>query len=83
MVVRSDAATSAAWCASAAGASRSRYDRDGILANVFGVAVCPQITFALPGGRVTGTSVGELGAGALGARLGRLERRAREDGWRP
>ena len=59
------------------------YDRDGILANVFGVAVCPQITFALPRGRVTGTSVGELGAGALSARLGRLERRARADGWRP
>jgi hypothetical protein len=59
------------------------YDRDGVLANVFGVAVCPQITYALPGGRVTGTSVGELGAGALGTRLGRLERRAREAGWRP
>jgi hypothetical protein len=59
------------------------YDRDGILANVFGVAVCPQITYALPGGRVTGTSVGELGAGALAGRLGRLERRARAGGWRP
>jgi len=59
------------------------YDRDGILANVFGVAVCPQVTFVLPGGRVAGTSVGELGARALDARLGRLERRARADGWRP
>jgi AhpC/TSA family protein len=59
------------------------YDRDGVLANVFGVAVCPQVTFALPGGRVTGSSVGELDAAALGARLGRLERRARADGWRP
>jgi hypothetical protein len=59
------------------------YDRDGILANLFGVAVCPQVTFALPGARVTGTSVGELGARELDARLARLERRARGEGWRP
>jgi hypothetical protein len=58
------------------------YDRDGILANLFGVAVCPQITFALPGGRVTGTSVGELGSRELDARLTRLERRARTEGRR-
>ena len=36
------------------------WDRDGILANLFGVAVCPAITYVLPGGRVQGTSVGRL-----------------------
>ena len=35
-------------------------DRDGGLANVYGVAVCPQLTFVLPGGRVQR----ELGRGA-------------------
>ena len=28
------------------------WDRDGILANLYGVAVCPQLTYALPGGVV-------------------------------
>jgi hypothetical protein len=59
------------------------WDRDGILANLYGVAVCPQITYALPGGVVQATSVGELGDGALGQRLGALERAARDKGWRP
>jgi hypothetical protein len=59
------------------------YDRDGVLANVYGVAVCPQITYALPGGRVTGTSVGVLEAAALDRRIGALEAAARSRGWRP
>jgi hypothetical protein len=59
------------------------YDRDGILANLFGVAVCPQITYALPGGRVRATSVGELGAAELERRIAALERAARATGWRP
>jgi hypothetical protein len=59
------------------------YDRDGITANLYGVAVCPQVTYALPGGRVTDTSLGELGARELDARVGRLEQRARAKGWRP
>jgi peroxiredoxin len=59
------------------------YDRDGILANLYGVAVCPQLTFALPGGRVTATSVGELDRVALERRLAALERAARAAGWRP
>ena len=29
-------------------------DRDGILANLYGVAVCPHLTFADQGGRVRG-----------------------------
>jgi len=59
------------------------YDRDGILANLYGVAVCPQLTFALPGGRVTATNVGSLDRAGLERRLGALERAARAAGWRP
>lgn len=59
------------------------YDRDGVLANLYGVAVCPQITYALPGGRVQGTSIGELGPAALDRRLTALERAARRQGWAP
>jgi hypothetical protein len=59
------------------------WDRDGALANLYGVAVCPQLTYALPGGVVQGTSVGELGRAALDRRLRALERAARARGWRP
>jgi hypothetical protein len=59
------------------------WDHDGILANLFGVAVCPQLTYALPGGVVHDTSVGELDGTALDARLQSLEQAARATGWRP
>jgi hypothetical protein len=59
------------------------WDHDGILANLFGVAVCPLVTYALPGGVVQGTSVGELDARELDVRLASLERAARATGWRP
>jgi hypothetical protein len=59
------------------------WDHDGILANLFGVAVCPQLTYALPGGVVHDTSVGELGGSELDARLRSLEQAARAKGWRP
>jgi AhpC/TSA family len=59
------------------------FDRDGVLANLYGVAVCPTITYALPGGVVHGTSLGELGSAALQARVAGLERAARARGWRP
>jgi hypothetical protein len=59
------------------------YDRDGVLANVYGVAVCPHLTYALPGGRVTATSVGTLDGAGLERRIGALEREARAAGWRP
>jgi hypothetical protein len=36
------------------------YDADGVLANLYGVAVCPQITYAERGGEVADTSFGEL-----------------------
>ena len=53
------------------------YDRDAVLGNLYGVAVCPQITFLLPGGRVQGTTVGELDAAKLTARLRELAAAAR------
>ena len=59
------------------------WDRDGILANLYGVAVCPQLTYALPGGVVQATSVGELDDVELGGRFTALERAARAKGWRP
>ena len=49
------------------------YDRDAILANLYGVAVCPQITFVLPGGKVHDTVVGEQDVGQLRARLRDLQ----------
>jgi hypothetical protein len=51
-------------------------DRDGGMANVFGVAVCPQMTFVLPGGTVEESTVGELDRAALERRLTQLERDA-------
>jgi hypothetical protein len=59
------------------------WDRDGILANLYGVAVCPLVTYALPGGIVHATSVGELDGAALERRLAGLEDAARARGWRP
>jgi hypothetical protein len=53
------------------------YDHDGILANLLGVAVCPTVTYALPGGVVRESTVGEVDATELDRRLADLERAAR------
>jgi peroxiredoxin len=45
------------------------YDHDGILANLYGVAVCPQVTFIGRDGRVTDTAVGVVEAPELTRRL--------------
>lgn len=50
------------------------YDHDGVLANLYGVAVCPQIAFLRRGGRVAYTAVGSLGAAGIDAQVRRLER---------
>lgn len=50
------------------------YDRDGVLANLYGVAVCPQITFLERGGKTFDTVLGEIGADALDRRITALER---------
>ena len=52
------------------------YDRDGVLANLYGVAVCPQITLADRGGRVRKTLIGKVSVAGLRRELGALARRA-------
>lgn len=59
------------------------YDRDGILANVYGVAVCPHLTFAYPGGEVRGNVLGAESEAELRGRFERLVAASRERGWRP
>jgi hypothetical protein len=48
------------------------YDRDGAVADVYGVAVCPTITFARRGGRVAGTSLSFLDAAGVEGWLRRI-----------
>jgi peroxiredoxin len=50
------------------------YDRDGVVANLYGISVCPTITFATEGGIVVRTTVGELNDKGLAAELRVLER---------
>lgn len=44
-------------------------DRDGAVANLYGVAVCPTLVFADRGGRVRDTAIGEQSAAALARRM--------------
>jgi len=59
------------------------YDHDGALAPLYGVVVCPLTTFALPGGRVRFTTIGELTPAQLERRVRSLEAAARRRGWSP
>jgi len=59
------------------------YDRDGGIANVYGIAVCPELVFAYPGGVVRETAIGENLAKDLGARVRALEAGAKARGWKP
>jgi peroxiredoxin len=45
------------------------YDHDGILANRYGIAVCPQLTFIRRNGRVADTAVGLVQPGELTRRV--------------
>ncbi len=56
-------------------------DRDGAVANLYGVAVCPQVTYAYPGGEVRGTTIGAESEAVIRGRVARLEAAARERGW--
>jgi hypothetical protein len=49
------------------------YDHDGAVANVYGVAICPTVTFARRGGEVAGTALEFLDERALAARVEALE----------
>jgi peroxiredoxin len=61
------------------------YDRDGLVANLYGVAGCPTTTLAYPGGIVMHSYVGErlLTEGRLRAQVSRLVERSRRRGWKP
>jgi hypothetical protein len=52
------------------------YDRDGATANLYGIAVCPQVTLADRGGKVVKTLIGEQSTATLRRELGALARRA-------
>ena len=52
------------------------YDRDGAVANLYGVAVCPHITLADRGGKVRKTLIGSISTARLRAEIGALARRA-------
>ncbi len=54
-------------------------DEDGAVVNLYGVGVCPTTVFALPGGRVTETALGNLTEAELRTKVGRLLRRQREE----
>jgi hypothetical protein len=59
------------------------FDRDGAVANVYGVAVCPTITFAYPGGTALRTRLGLLNDTKLQATLRELVKGSERRGWRP
>jgi hypothetical protein len=59
------------------------YDQDGAVANVYGVAVCPTLTFAYAGGIVMQTALGLESDAELAARVRRLVAGSRERGWTP
>jgi len=48
------------------------YDHDGVLAGLYGVAVCPHVAFARPGGIVVGTALGRETDAELAGRVSRL-----------
>jgi hypothetical protein len=59
------------------------YDHDGAVANLYGIAVCPTVTFAYPGGRAFRTSLGLLDAPKLDATLRELVQGSKQRGWAP
>lgn len=48
------------------------YDADGVLANLYGAAVCPHITYARAGGTVVETTLGEVDVSAIEAQVRRI-----------
>lgn len=57
------------------------YDHDGVLAGLYGVAVCPHVAFVYPDGTVRGTVLGTEPAAELDGRVQRLLAASRERGW--
>jgi len=59
------------------------YDRDGAVANLYGVAVCPTIVFAYPRRLTMVTDFGYLGEAKLAERVRALEAASERRGWKP
>jgi len=57
------------------------YDHDGVLAGLYGVAVCPHVAFVYPDGTVRGTVLGAEPEAELEGRVQRLLAASRERGW--
>jgi hypothetical protein len=53
------------------------------IANLYGALVCPQVTYAYPGGEVRGTAIGSESEATLRGRVQRLVAASRERGWTP
>ncbi len=73
IVIRGERSQARALLASHAWRVPVAEDRDGALANLYGVAVCPQIVYLRSGGTVDAVSVGEVGDLELNRRLRALE----------
>lgn len=58
------------------------YDRDGAVAGLYRVGLCPTFAYVYPGGTLQEASIGELSAGQLEARTDRLLQASREAGGR-
>jgi peroxiredoxin len=58
-------------------------DPDNTITNRYGVLVCPQATYAYPGGEVRGTAIGSESEATLRGRVARLVAASRERGWTP
>jgi hypothetical protein len=48
------------------------YDRDGAVAGLYRVGLCPTFAYAFPGGTLQSASIGELTEGELSTRVERL-----------
>lgn len=48
------------------------YDRDGAVASLYGIGLCPTFAYVYPGGTLQSASIGELGEGQLADRIDRL-----------
>jgi peroxiredoxin len=59
------------------------YDRDGAVANLYGVAVCPTTVFAYPRRLTMLTDFGYLGEAKLAERVRALEAASQRRGWKP
>lgn len=48
------------------------YDRDGAVASLYGIGLCPTFAYVYPGGTLQSASIGELDERGLAARIDRL-----------